>query len=140
MACTRTNTSRPPACSRSSSRPTSMASITEVRTMRPPCSYLGIRGRSGGALAAVFGVASVLAGPASAHTGTGLPGGFVAGFTHPLGGFDHLLAMVSVGLWGATLGRPLIYVLPVVFPAMMVVGAIGGMVGVPVPPPEMMVA
>ena len=46
----------------------------------------------------------LLAGPAWAHSGTGLPGGFAAGFAHPFGGFDHLLAMVAVGLWGAILG------------------------------------
>jgi urease accessory protein len=77
---------------------------------------------------------------ASAHMGTGLPGGFASGFMHPLSGFDHLLAMVSVGVWGAFLGRPLIYVLPVVFPAMMVVGAIMGMFVAHVPPVELVIA
>jgi urease accessory protein len=72
--------------------------------------------------------------------GTGLPGGFLSGFLHPFSGIDHLLAMVSVGLWGAFLGRPLIYVLPVVFPAMMVVGAIMGMFSVPMPPVELGIA
>jgi len=48
--------------------------------------------------------------------------------------------MVSVGLWGAFLGRPLLYVLPMVFPAMMVVGAIMGMFVVPVPPVEVGIA
>jgi urease accessory protein len=72
--------------------------------------------------------------------GTGLPGGFLSGFMHPFSGLDHLLAMVSVGLWGAFLGRPLIYVLPMVFPAMMVVGAIMGMIGVPMPPVEVGIA
>ncbi len=47
-------------------------------------------------------------------------------------GWDHLLAMISVGLWGAFLGRPLIYALPVTFPAMMVAGAIIGMLGMPI--------
>src|ERR1700733_6576062 len=78
--------------------------------------------------------------PASAHMGTGLPGGFVSGFLHPFSGLDHLLAMVSVGLWGAFLGRPLIYVLPVIFPAMMVVGAIMGMFSVPMLPVELGIA
>jgi urease accessory protein len=78
--------------------------------------------------------------PAAAHLGTGLPGGFVSGFIHPFSGLDHLLAMVSVGLWGAFLGRPLIYVLPVVFPVMMVVGAIMGMFVVPLPPVELGIA
>jgi urease accessory protein len=78
--------------------------------------------------------------PALAHTGTGLPGGFASGFRHPFSGIDHLLAMVSVGLWGAFLGRPLIYILPVVFPAVMVSGAILGMLGVPMPPVEIGIA
>jgi urease accessory protein len=87
-------------------------------------------------------VAVVLVSPASAmaHTGTGLAGGFVAGFVHPFTGFDHLLAMVSVGLWGAFLGRPLIYALPVVFPMVMVAGAALGMFGVPLPSVEMGIA
>ncbi len=87
-----------------------------------------------------FGVASLVCNSASAHVGTGLPGGWVSGFMHPFGGLDHLLAMVSVGLWGAFLGRPLIHVLPVVFPAMMVAGAVLGMFGVQLPPVEIGIA
>jgi urease accessory protein len=79
-------------------------------------------------------------GTASAHVGTGLPGGFLQGFAHPFGGLDHLLAMVSVGLWGAFLGRPLVYALPVVFPVVMVFGAALGMFGVPLPHVELGVA
>jgi len=78
--------------------------------------------------------------PVFAHTGTGLPGGFVSGFFHPLTGFDHMLAMVSVGLWGAFLGRPLIIALPVIFPTVMVVGAGLAMAGVPAPPTEVGIA
>ena len=89
----------------------------------------------------LIGATALLAStPASAHTGTGLAGGFVSGFVHPLTGFDHLLAMVSVGLWGAFLGRPLIYVLPVVFPVVMVFGAALGMFDVRVPAVEIGVA
>ena len=77
---------------------------------------------------------------AAAHTGTGLAGGFVPGFEHPLTGFDHLLAMVAVGLWGAFLGPPLLQVLPVVFPGMMVSGAILAMLGIPMPPVELGIA
>src|SRR3954469_11579181 len=87
-----------------------------------------------------LGFASLVSNPAAAHVGTGLPGGWAAGFLHPFSGIDHLLAMISVGLWGAFLGRPLIYVLPVVFPAMMVVGAILGMFAVPLPPVEVGIA
>ena len=78
--------------------------------------------------------------PVAAHSGTGLPGGWAAGFMHPLSGIDHLLAMIAVGIWGAFLGQPLIYVLPIVFPTMMVVGAMLGMFAVPLPPVEIGIA
>jgi urease accessory protein len=91
--------------------------------------------------AALAFVATLLCtGSADAHMGTGLPGGFVSGFEHPLTGFDHVLAMVCVGLWGAFLGRPLISALPLIFPAMMVAGAILGMLDVPLPPVEIGIA
>ena len=70
---------------------------------------------------------------ANAHSGEGLAGGFIAGFMHPLSGLDHLLAMVAVGIWGATLGRPLIWALPVAFPMLMVVGGVLGIAKVPLP-------
>jgi urease accessory protein len=89
---------------------------------------------------ASFGATLLVSNSAWAHIGTGLPGGWVAGFMHPFGGIDHLLAMVSVGIWGAFLGRPLIHVLPVVFPAMMVAGAIMGMLRAPLPPVEVGIA
>lgn len=88
----------------------------------------------------VVGCSALIAVPAAAHDGTGLAGGFVAGFLHPISGFDHLLAMVSVGLWGAFLGRPLIYVLPMLFPGMMTVGAALGMAAVAFPPVEIGIA
>lgn len=75
-----------------------------------------------------------------AHDGTGLVGGFVSGFGHPLAGPDHMLAMVAVGLWGAILGRPLLFVLPTVFPAMMAIGGVLGILGVPMPPVEIGIA
>ena len=83
---------------------------------------------------------AIISSPAAAHTGTGLAGGFASGFMHPLSGWDHLLAMISVGLWGAFLGRPLIYLLPVTFPLMMVVGAVAGMFARPMPPVEIGIA
>lgn len=82
----------------------------------------------------------MFAGPAAAHSGTGLPGGVAAGFMHPFGGLDHLLAMVAVGLWGAFLGRPLIVLLPVVFPAVMALGGALGIAAVPLPPVEIGIA
>lgn len=86
-------------------------------------------------------IATVLAAsPAAAHDGTGVVGGFASGFLHPLTGFDHLLAMVSVGLWGAFLGRPLLVALPVIFPAVMAIGGVLGMANVPMPPTELGIA
>jgi urease accessory protein len=82
----------------------------------------------------------VISAPVSAHIGTGLRGGLESGLEHPFTGLDHLSAMVSVGLWGAFLGRPLIYALPVIFPLMMVVGAVFGMLGTPFPSVERGVA
>jgi urease accessory protein len=90
------------------------------------------------ALPIVFGAAAVS--PAYAHAGTGLAGGFESGCSHPFTGVDHLLAMVSVGIWGAFLGRPLVYALPVIFPLIMVGGAILGMFSLPIPPVELGIA
>ena len=70
---------------------------------------------------------------AHAHTYQGAAGGFISGFMHPLSGVDHLLAMVAVGIWGATLGKPLVWALPVAFPMLMVVGGILGIAQVPLP-------
>ena len=49
---------------------------------------------------------------ANAHSETGTVGGFLSGFLHPLTGLDHVVAMVAVGLWGAFLGAPAIWILP----------------------------
>lgn len=81
-----------------------------------------------------------IAGPAYAHDAKNLAGGAVVGFEHPFSGFDHLLAMVAVGIWGAFLGRPLIYLLPIVFPTVMAFGAVLGMSAVPFPPVEIGIA
>lgn len=70
---------------------------------------------------------------ASAHTEGAIAGGFVSGFVHPILGWDHVVAMVAVGLWGAFLGAPAIWILPVVFPLVMAFGAALGVLGVPVP-------
>ena len=77
-----------------------------------------------------------LATPALAHEAQGIAGGFASGFLHPIVGWDHVLAMVAVGLWGAFLGAPAIWILPVVFPLVMALGAALGVVGVPIPAVE----
>jgi urease accessory protein len=70
---------------------------------------------------------------AAAHTGEGINTGFASGFWHPILGWDHVVAMVAVGLWGAFLGAPAIWVLPVVFPLVMALGGALGVAGVPIP-------
>src|ERR1700682_2530837 len=70
--------------------------------------------------------------PAFAHTGS-MRGGFGGGFAQPLFGPDHVIAMVAVGLWGAFLGAPAIWLLPIVFPLVMALGGVIGILGMPLP-------
>lgn len=78
--------------------------------------------------------------PAAAHTEVRISGGLLSGFLHPLLGVDHLVAMVAVGLWGAQLGAPGIWVLPICFPAVMAVGGVLGVLGVPLQFSELVIA
>ncbi len=57
----------------------------------------------------------------------------MSGFRHPISGLDHVLAMIAVGLWGAQLRAPAIWVLPVAFPVVMAMGGTLGLIGVPLP-------
>jgi urease accessory protein len=82
----------------------------------------------------------VIALPALAHEQQGQAAGFVTGLLHPVSGLDHVLAMVAVGLWGAQLGAPAIWLLPVTFPLMMAFGGFLGLLGVPLPGVEIGVA
>lgn len=75
----------------------------------------------------------VFASQAQAHIGAGVAGGFGSGFLHPITGWDHVVAMVAVGLWGAFLGQPAIWLLPVTFPLIMCVGAAFGVMGIEIP-------
>lgn len=79
-------------------------------------------------------------GVAAAHSSEGVAGGLVSGLLHPVLGPDHLVAMVAVGLWGAQLGRPLVFALPVAFPLMMAVGGVMGMAGLPMVAVELGIA
>lgn len=74
--------------------------------------------------------------PALAHTGHHSVSGFLAGFAHPLGGIDHVLAMVSVGLFAALLGGQALWALPASFIAMMLMGGVLGLAGIEVPAVE----
>jgi urease accessory protein len=80
-------------------------------------------------------VASVLLLPttAFAHPAIGPGGGFVHGFAHPMGGIDHVLAMIAVGLLAANLGGRALWALPLAFISLMVGGGALGMAAVPLP-------
>jgi len=68
-----------------------------------------------------------------AHVGEGEAAGLFAGLRHPVSGLDHVLAMIAVGLWGAQLGAPALWQLPVAFPMVMALGGVLGLLGVPLP-------
>jgi len=78
--------------------------------------------------------------PLYAHVQEGAAAGFLTGLKHPISGLDHVLAMIAVGLWGAQLGAPAVWTLPVTFPMVMAVGGFLGLVGVPLPGVEIGVA
>jgi urease accessory protein len=75
-----------------------------------------------------------------AHVRGGEAIGFVSGFEHPISGWDHILAMVAVGLWGAQLGPPAVWLLPVTFPMVMAFGGMLGLMGVKLPGVEVCIA
>jgi len=93
--------------------------------------------------AVLFLVALALAAmpyPAFAHVEQGQAAGFLTGLRHPWSGLDHVLAMIAVGLWGAQLGNPALWLLPVTFPMMMSVGAVMGLIGMGLPGVEVGIA
>ena len=71
--------------------------------------------------------------PALAHTGIGPVDGFTAGFAHPLGGLDHLMAMLGIGLWAGLLGGRATWALPAAFLGAMALGGALGMAGLGLP-------
>jgi urease accessory protein len=75
-----------------------------------------------------------------AHTDSGRADGLLAGLLHPVSGLDHVLAMLAVGLWGAQLGAPAIWLLPLTFPLVMAFGGMLGLMGVPLPGAEVGIA
>jgi urease accessory protein len=78
--------------------------------------------------------------PAFAHEQGGVAGGLASGLAHPLTGIDHMIAMVAVGIWGAQLGAPAIWLLPVTFPLVMALGGVAGVLHMPLPMPEVAIA
>ena len=91
-------------------------------------------------LIAFLAALALAAAPARAHGVSGHGGDFVAGLLHPISGLDHVVAMVAVGLWGAVLGPPALWLLPVAFPIVMALGGCLGLLGVAIPGVEIGIA
>jgi urease accessory protein len=70
---------------------------------------------------------------AIAHTGVGDTSGFMHGFMHPLGGLDHQLAMILVGIFAYQLGGRALWLVPLTFVGVMALGGFLGVAGVRVP-------
>jgi urease accessory protein len=77
---------------------------------------------------------------AFAHTGHGDTSGLVHGFMHPIGGLDHVLAMVAVGVFAFVLGGRALFLVPLSFVGMMAVGFLLGATGIDVPFVELGIA
>lgn len=84
-------------------------------------------------LLALSGIIFLLPVSAYAHTGMGHTIGFVNGFGHPLGGLDHILAMVAVGIWAFQTGGKAVWAVPAVFVGVMALGGVLGITGVAIP-------
>jgi len=67
------------------------------------------------------------------HDGHDLTWSFSTGFGHPLSGWDHLLAMIAVGLWAALLGGRARWLVPAAFVGTMMFGAVCGHFGLSLP-------
>jgi len=91
------------------------------------------------ALTAALGVSTVST-AAFAHPGHAEASGFAAGFAHPIGGLDHILAMVGVGLFAWMLKGRALWLVPVAFVGMMAIGGVLGVFQVPVPMVELGIA
>ncbi|MEJ5086334.1 HupE/UreJ family protein [Brucella pseudogrignonensis] len=76
---------------------------------------------------------ALTASPAFAHLNPAEHGSFAAGFTHPISGADHILAMVAVGLWAAMLGGRALFAVPAAFVGVMLLGFVAALAGFPVP-------
>jgi len=77
---------------------------------------------------------------ALAHTGIDHSHGFAQGFAHPLGGIDHVLAMVAVGIFAWQLGGRARWLLPLTFVLVMAAGGVLGIAGIELPVIEFAIA
>lgn len=80
--------------------------------------------------------AALFAAPAFAHPGLHHAGSFFSGVAHPLTGWDHLLAMLAIGLWASQQRRAMALALPIAFPLVMIVGALAAVYGYALPAAE----
>ncbi len=87
--------------------------------------------------AVVASLAAFSASTAMAHTGHGPTAGFMAGFSHPLFGADHFLAMLAVGLWAGAIGARAVWLVPASFVAAMILGGVMGAQGLGLPAVEL---
>ena len=71
--------------------------------------------------------------PAVAHVGHGSADSFTSGFSHPLTGIDHVMAMVLVGMWAVMKCGRALWAGPAVFVGVMLFGSVLGMQGIPLP-------
>lgn len=74
----------------------------------------------------------VIPGLAEAHGQAGASG-FISGLNHPVFGYDHLLAMVTVGLLSAQIGGRAVWTVPATFVSVMAIGGVLGMIGIRLP-------
>ena len=66
-----------------------------------------------------------------AHEGGNMPlGGFLSGLVHPVLGYDHLLAMLSVGILSAQIGGRAIWTVPATFVGVMAFGGVLGIIDI----------
>jgi urease accessory protein len=68
---------------------------------------------------------------------------FIEGLVHPFTGFDHLAAMLTVGMWSALAfqhSSRKMWAVPVAFAALLLVGGLMGFAGVDLPIVEPMIA
>ena len=84
-------------------------------------------------LLTAFALVIVGMAPAFAHLDPLEHGSFAAGFSHPLFGLDHILAMIAVGLWAASVGGKALWAVPTAFVATMAVGFGAALLGMPLP-------
>jgi urease accessory protein len=84
-------------------------------------------------LVLTLAITTVATAPAFAHLDPVAHGSFAAGFSHPLFGLDHILAMIAVGLWAAQQQGRAVWLIPAAFVGTMALGFFAATLGMPLP-------